>query len=113
QLEHAAGIVVEAAAERGGKLDAGDVDAARGEKAGAALEQIERGVELEAGVARKRAQVGRRLVGIAADGEEFFDQRPGFTRQRSLRAERCLLEKAVGDLAHRAPADSGDAGDRK
>ena len=45
QLEHEAGVIVEAAAEGGGEPDAGDVDAARGEKAGAALEQIERGIE--------------------------------------------------------------------
>ena len=42
QFEHEAGVVVEAAAERGREADARDVDAARGEEAGAAFEQIER-----------------------------------------------------------------------
>jgi len=41
KLEHEAGVVVEATAERGGEADAADVDAARGKKAGAALEQVE------------------------------------------------------------------------
>ena len=113
QLEHEAGVVVEAAAEGGGEADAGDVDAARGKKAGAALEQVERGVERDPGVAREGAQLRRGLVRIAADGEEALDQRAGFLRQRGLRAERRLLEKAVGDLAHRAAADGGDAGDRE
>ena len=113
QLEHEAGVVVEAAAEGGGELDAADVDAARGQKAGAALEQIERGIERDLGVAGKGAQLGRGLVGIAADGEEFLDQRARLPRQRGLRPERRLLEKAIGDLADRAPADGGDAGDRE
>ena len=34
-------------------------------------------------------------------------------RQRGLRAERGLLEEAVGDLADRAAADRRDAGDRE
>ena len=62
QLEHEAGVVVEAAAERGRELDARDVDAARGEEAGAALEQVERGAEVELGVGRERAQLGGGLV---------------------------------------------------
>ena len=45
QLEHEAGVVVEPAAEGGREADAPDIDAARGKKAGAALEQVERGVE--------------------------------------------------------------------
>ncbi len=113
QLEHEAGVIVEAAAEGGREPDASDVDPARGEKAGAALEQVERGIERDLGVAGKGAQLGRGCVGIAADGEEFLDQRAGLPRQRGLRAERRLLEKAVGDLADRAPADRGDAGDRE
>src|SRR5690242_16918045 len=45
QLEHEARVVVEATAEGGGELDAPDIDAARGQKAGAAFEQIKRSVE--------------------------------------------------------------------
>ena len=83
-------------------------------KPGAALEQVERGVERDL---RRRAQ--RRASSAAAssgsprDGEEFFDQRAGLPRQRGLRAERRLLEKTVGDLADRASADRGDAGNRE
>ena len=114
QLEHEAGVVVEAAAERGREADAGDVDAARRQKAGAALEQVERGIEREVGVARERAQLGRRRVGIAADRREIVSISARVSlRQRALRAERRLLEEAVGDLADRAPADRGDAGDRE
>ena len=113
QLEHEAGVVVEAAAEGGGEADARDVDAARGQEAGAALEQVERGIERDLGVARERAQLGRRFVGIARDGEEALDQRARLLRQRGLRAERRLLEEAVGDLADRAAADRADAGDRQ
>ena len=90
-----------------------DVDAARGEEAGAALEQVERGVDLDVGVARERAQFGGRLVGIAGDPQEALDQQRHFMRQRRLRAERGLFEEAVGDLADRAAADGVDAGDRQ
>ena len=76
QLEHEAGVVVEAAAIGGREADAADIDAARGEKAGAAFEQIERRLDAKTGRAGERAQFGRGLVGIAGDGEEFFDQRP-------------------------------------
>src|ERR1700716_1181139 len=77
KLEHEPGVIIEAAAEGGGKADATDVDAACGKKAGAALEQVERGVERDLGLAREGAQVRRGLIGIAADGEEFFDQCAG------------------------------------
>src|SRR5437660_332228 len=83
------------AAESGGEAHARDVDAAGGEKAGTALEPVERGVERDLVRAREGAQLGRGLVGIAADAQEFFDQRAGLPRQRGLRAERRLLEKAV------------------
>src|SRR3977135_753395 len=65
QLEHEARVVVEAAAEGGRELDAAAVDAARGQKASAALEQIERGVKLERAILGDGAQLGRRLVRIA------------------------------------------------
>src|SRR5262245_9846232 len=113
QLEYEAGVVVEAAAEGGGETDAPDIDAARGKKTGAALEAVERGIERDLVIAREGAQLGGRLVGIAADGEECFDQRARRLRQRGLRPERRLLEKAVGDLADRAAADRADAGDRE
>ena len=113
QLEHEAGVVVEAAAERGREADARDVDAVRGEEAGAALEQVERGAELELGVGRERAQRVGGLVRIARDGEELLDQRARLARQAGACAERRLLEEAVGDLADRAAADRGDAGDRE
>src|SRR3982074_933842 len=74
KLEHEPGVIIEAAAEGGGKADATDVDAACGKKAGAALEQVERGVERDLGLAREGAQVRRGLIGIAAEG---WDARNG------------------------------------
>ena len=70
-------------------------------------------VERELGVAREGAQLGGGRVGS-----------PPMARNRSisariscgserLRAERSLLQEAIGDLADRAAADRGDAGDRK
>src|SRR5712691_8736576 len=64
QLEHEARVVIEAAAEGGRELDPADVDAARGQKAGAALEQIERSVKLERAILGDSAQLSRRLVRI-------------------------------------------------
>ena len=90
-----------------------DLDALRGEEAGAALEQVERGGEIELVLGRERAQRVGGLVGIAADREELLDQRAGRARQPRACAERRLLEEAVRDLADRAPADRGDAGDRQ
>ena len=113
QLEDKAGVIIEATAEGGRELDAAHINTARGKQAGAALEQVERRVERELGVAHKRAQLGGRLAGTAADGEKALDQRARLLRQRGLRAERCLFEKAVGDLADRAAADGGNAGDRQ
>ena len=102
QFEHEAGVVVEAAAERGREADALDVDAARGEKAGAAFEQIERRRRASSLASAASARSSRRgLVGIAGDGEEALDQRARLARQRGRRAERRLFEKAVGDLADR------------
>ena len=76
QLEHEAGVVVEPAAERGREPDARDIDAARGEKAGAALEQVERGVEIELGVAREAcAARAAASSGSPRDREELLDQR--------------------------------------
>src|SRR5262249_28053891 len=86
QLEHHAGVVIESAPEAGGETDAFDVDAARGEEAGTALEEVERGREREPGIRCERAQFGQRLVRIAADGEEAFDQGARRARQRAAGA---------------------------
>ena len=113
QLEHEAGVVVEAAAERGRELDARNVDAARGEEAGAALEQVERRRERDFGLGRERAKLRGGLVGIARHRQEPFDQGAGLARQRVGGAERGLLQKALGDLTDRATADRADTGDRE
>ena len=113
QLEHEAGVVVEAAAERGGETDARDIDAARGEEAGAALEQVERGIERDPRLAGERAQRGGGLVRIAADGEEIARSARASPAAARSGAERRLFEEAIGDLADRAAADRGDAGDRQ
>src|SRR5215213_5529322 len=42
QLEHEARVVIEPTPERGGELDARNLDALRGEESRAALEQVER-----------------------------------------------------------------------
>ena len=110
QLEHEAGVVVEAAAEPGRELDRPHIDAARGEKAGAGLEQIERRRQRELGVGGERAQFAGGFVGIAAHGEEALDQRARLARQPRSGAERRLFEEALGDLGDRAAADRFDAG---
>ena len=81
QLEHEAGVIVEAAAEACGEFDRVHVDAARGEEAGPGLEQIERAVERNLGVGCEVAQLARRFVGIAGDREEALDQGARFARQ--------------------------------
>ena len=54
-----------------------------------------------------------RVIRIAGDREEILDQGAGRFRQGGRRAERGLLQEAVGDFADRAAADGGDAGDRQ
>ena len=83
ELEHEAGVVVEAAAEAGREADAGDVDAARGQKAGAALEQVERGIERDA---------GRRAPARAARPPPRRDRRRWRGISRSARASRAGSE---------------------
>ncbi len=94
-------------------MNGADVDAARGEKAGARLEQIERRAERNFGVTGKRVQFARRFVGIALERQKALDQRARVARQPRRRIERRLFEEAVGDLGDRASADRGDAGDGK
>jgi hypothetical protein len=113
EFELEAGVIVDPAPERRGKTDAPDVDAARGQKSGAAFQQLERRRQRDRGFARERTQLFHHLVGVAADGEKAFDHLPGFARQRGGGAERGLFQETVGDLAHRAPAHGGDAGDRQ
>ena len=113
QLEHEAGVVIEPAPERGRELDARDLDALRGEKAGAALEQVERGGEIDLRFGGERAQRVGGFVRIAADREKLLDQRARRARQAGACAERRLFEEAVRDLADRASADRRDAGDRQ
>ena len=81
QLEHKAGVIVESAAEGGRELDTAHVDAACGQEASAAFKQIERGVKLERAILGDGAQLGRRLVGVARDRQEAFDQRARLARQ--------------------------------
>src|SRR5205807_5165838 len=100
-----AGVIVEPAAERGRELDARDLNALRCEKAGAALEQIERGGKIEPRFRCQRAQRVGSFVRIAADREKLLDQRARRARQPGGRAERGLFEKAVRDLADRTTAD--------
>ena len=113
QFEHEAGVVVEAASERGRELDARDVDAARGEEAGAALEQVERGAERDLGFGRERAKLRGGFVGIARYRQEPFNQGAGLARQRVGGAERGLLKEALGDFTDGAAAHRADAGDRQ
>ncbi len=81
------------------------VDAAGGEKAGARLEQIERGTERNRGIGGERAQFAAASSGLPRDRQEALDQRAGLARQPRSGAERGLLEKAVGDFGDRAAAD--------
>src|SRR5262249_30998018 len=110
QLEHDTGVIIEATAECGGKADASDVDPPRRQKAGAAFEQIERRIEGDVGIARKDAQLRSGLVGIADDREEPLNECSYLSRQRRLRAERRLLEEAIGNLTDRSSPDGGNTG---
>ena len=113
QLEHEAGVVVKAAAEARREFDRAYVDAARGKKSGAGLEQFERAFERDLGVGGDPDEALGELRALAADGKEALDQRAGLARQPGRRIERRLLEEAVGYFGDRAAADRGDAGDRK
>ncbi len=64
-FEHRAGVIVEVAAEGGGEGEGGHVDAARRDEAGARVEGVERGGEVEPGFGRERPQLGGCGVGIA------------------------------------------------
>src|SRR5262249_28515306 len=88
QLEHEPRVAVETTPERGRELDTRDVDALRGKKAGAALEQIERGGEIELVFLGERAQRVGGFIRIAVDAEELLDQRARRARQPGARAER-------------------------
>src|SRR5215207_4268792 len=70
QLEYKSAVIVETAAECGGKADGGDVQAARGEQAGTALEQVQCRIERYICLAGKRTQCCRGGVRIPADREE-------------------------------------------
>jgi len=91
QLEDEAGVIVDAAAERRREMDGADIDAACGEKAGAGLEEIERGRERKVGVRGERTQFAGGFVGIAAHGEEALDQGAGLLRQPRAGAKRGLV----------------------
>ena len=115
QFEHEAGVVIEAAPERGREAHALQIDAARGQEAGAAFEQVDgrRQRFRHVAFAGERAQRGRRLVGLAGNAEEAFDQRAHVARQFGADAKRRLFEEAFRDLGDRAAADRVDAGDRQ
>ncbi len=117
QLEDKARVIVDAAAERGRKFDRTHVDAARDEKSGPGLEQVECRSECPAerdlGVGRKLAQFTCRLVGIALQRQEALDQRAGLARQPRRCIDRRLLEETIGDLGDRTAADGSNAGDRE
>ena len=111
QLEFEAGVVIEPAAERGGKPHEPGVDAARGHEADAAFELIDGGCEIELGVGGERTQLRHRFIRIARDREEALDDVERVARQRAA-LQRRLFEEAVGDFGNRASADIGGAGDR-
>ena len=82
------------------------IDAARGQEAGAALEQVERGIERDLAVGGERAQFGGGLVRIAGDGRETSRSARASRRGSALAApKRGLLEETLGDLADGAAAD--------
>ena len=58
-------------------------------------------------------ELDRRLVGIAGNRQERVEHRALLRFDRRTRPQRRLFEKAVGDLARRAPADRVDPGDRE
>ena len=111
QFEFEAGVVIEPAAERGGKPRQLGVDAARGHEADAAFELIDGGCEIELGLSGERTQLRDRFIGIARYREEALDDGKRVARQRAA-LQRRLFEEAVGDFGDRPSADIGGAGDR-
>ncbi len=111
QFELEAGVVIEAAPERGGKARRAGIDAARGHEADAAFELVDRGGDVEFCAVGQRAQLRDGLVRIARDGEEALDGFQRVARQGAALQGR-LFEEAIGDFRHRAAADIGGAGDR-
>ena len=89
-------------------------DAARGEKAGAGFEQIERRhpSEILASAASARNSAAASSGSPAIDRKRSISARVSRgSRVGAFSAD--LFEKAVGDLGDRAAADRGDAGDRQ
>ena len=59
------------------------------------------------------SELDRGLVRIAGDAQERLERRPLLLFDRRPRPQAGLFEKAVGNLAWRAPADRLDPGDRE
>src|SRR5476649_918654 len=104
QLEHDASVVIDTAAETGGKPDACNIDAARGDKASAVFKQFNFAAKCNLGIGGKSAQCGGRLVGAAGNRKEAFDQCAHLLRQRGGGAKRGLFEEAFCNLNNTAPA---------
>src|SRR5262245_28464201 len=112
-FEYEAGVIIDAAAERGREVRARDIDSLCGQKSGATFEKINGRTERDAAFLGKRAQLGGGRVRIAGDVQEALDHYSGRFGQARAAAERRLFEKAVGDLPDSAPAHGGDAGNRQ
>src|SRR5215212_5676455 len=110
-LEDEPRIVVEIARKGRCEAEAPDVEPVGRHEAGAFLEGIERGGEIEPAIARERPGGVRGLVGIAADPEIAFEHLARLLGK--ARAVRRTGEKALRDLARRAPTDAGDPGNRE
>lgn len=111
QFEFEAGVIVEAASERGRKARLLHVDAARGHEADPAFELVDGSAEVELRVRGERAEFGDGIVGIARDRQEALEHGDRLARQRAA-LQRRLLQETVGDLGRGAAPDIGGAGDR-
>ena len=78
-------VVVEAAAERGREPDARDVDAARGKKARAALEQVERRIQIDPVLGG--GSVGKLEVGVKTMGQNYVLVDPRFGTSHTINRE--------------------------
>lgn len=112
KLKHEPGIIIHATAKRGRERDPADIEIMGGQKAGAALKQIERGIQRNPRILRQRADLGEGGVGIAGDLKKAFDHLFGVLGQPRPDTQRRLFEKAVCNLVDRPSAHRGQAGNR-
>jgi len=97
QLEHDAGVIVEAAAERSGNRMRATSTPRAARKPVRLSKRSSAASSPDAGIAREGAQLRCRLVGIAAHRQKPVDQ-PRTSAAASVLPKRRLFQKSIRDL---------------